>query len=202
MDEDTDEDEDAPRLPMLLEAVLSVGTALELRTTLQHIVDSATELTGARYGALGVVDPERGRITELFTSGMTDEDRQRIGRLPDGHTGLLGVLVQDPQPLRLDDLTADPRFSGVPAGHPETRTFLGVPIRVHTEVFGNLYLTGKRGGPFGEEDLALLRVLASQAGIAIGNARLYETARQRERWIEGAAAVTTALLTGASPRTP
>ncbi|MFD3725452.1 GAF domain-containing protein [Streptomyces sp. NPDC058671] len=198
MDEDTDAGPDTPRLPMLLEAVLSVGTDLELRTTLQHIVDSATELTGARYGALGVVDPERGRITELFTSGMTDEDRQRIGRLPDGHSGLLGVLVQDPQPLRLDDPTADPRSSGVPAGHPETRTFLGVPIRVHTEVFGNLYLTGKPGGPFTEEDLALLRVLASQAGIAIGNARLYETARQRERWIEGAAAVTTALLTGAS----
>ncbi|MFC9389656.1 GAF domain-containing protein [Streptomyces venezuelae] len=203
MDEDRDEsdgtaeDEDAPRLPMLLEAVLSVGTDLELRATLQHIVDSATELTGARYGALGVVDPERRRITELLTSGMTDEERQRAGRLPDGHTGLLGVLIQDPQPLRLDDLTADPRSSGVPAGHPEMHSFLGVPIRVHTEVFGNLYLTEKPGG-FTEEDLSLLRVLASQAGIAIGNARLYETARQRERWIEGAAAVTTALLTGAS----
>ncbi|MFE2010665.1 GAF domain-containing protein [Streptomyces sp. NPDC059491] len=196
MDEDTDED--SARLPMLLEAVLSVGTDLELRTTLQHIVDSATELTGARYGALGVVDPERPRLTELFTSGMTDEERRRIGRLPDGRTGLLGVLVGDPQPLLLDDLTADPRSAGVPEGHPVMRTFLGVPIRVHTQVFGNLYLTEKREGGFTEEDLALLRVLASQAGIAIGNARLYETARQRERWIEGAAAVTTALLTGRS----
>ncbi|MEU0399787.1 GAF domain-containing protein [Streptomyces sp. NPDC006197] len=194
----TDTDEASPRLPMLLEAVLGVGTDLELRTTLQHVVDSATELTGARYGALGVVDPERHRLTELFTSGMTDEERQRIGRLPDGRTGLLGVLVQDPRPLRLDDLTTDPRSSGVPEGHPEMHGFLGVPIRVHTEVFGNLYLTDKRTGPFTEEDLALLRVLASQAGIAIGNARLYETARQRERWIEGAAAVTTALLTGAT----
>ncbi|MEU5920825.1 GAF domain-containing protein [Streptomyces sp. NPDC047141] len=188
----------APRLPLLLEAVLGVGTDLELRATLQHIVESAAELTGARYGALGVVDPERHRITELFTAGMTDEERERIGRLPDGRTGLLGVLIQDPQPLRLDDLTADPRSCGVPPGHPQMRTFLGVPIRVHTEVFGNLYLTEKRAGGFTEEDLALLRVLASQAGIAIGNARLYETARQRERWIEGAAAVTTALLTGAS----
>ncbi|GGU85515.1 histidine kinase [Streptomyces litmocidini] len=193
-----DTDEGSSRLPMLLEAVLGVGTELELRTTLQHIVDSATELTGARYGALGVVDPERHRLTELFTSGMTEEERRRVGRLPDGRTGLLGALVRDPRPLRLDDLTADPRSSGVPEGHPETHGFLGVPIRVHTEVFGNLYLTGKRGGPFGEEDLALLRILASQAGIAIGNARLYETARQRERWIEGAAAVTTALLTGAT----
>ncbi|MFD9033555.1 GAF domain-containing protein [Streptomyces sp. NPDC059567] len=189
------QDDPAPRLPMLLEAVLSVGTDLELRTTLQHLVDSAVELTGARYGALGVVDPERHRLTELITAGMTEAERQRIPRLPDGHTGLLGVLVHDPQPLRLDDLTADPRSSGVPEGHPAMRSFLGVPIRVHTEVFGNLYLTEKREGSFTEEDLALLRVLASQAGIAIGNARLYQTARQRERWIEGAAAVTTALLT-------
>ncbi|MGA5064587.1 GAF domain-containing protein [Streptomyces exfoliatus] len=172
MDEDRDEDrdestdsdpEDGPRLPMLLEAVLSVGTDLELRTTLQHIVDSATELTGARYGALGVVDPERRRLTELFTCGLPEEERQRVGRLPDDPTGLLDV-----------------------------------PIRVHTEVFGHLYLAERRTGGFTEEDLGLLRVLASQAGIAIGNARLYETARQRERWIEGAAAVTTALLTGAS----
>ncbi|MEU1230817.1 GAF domain-containing protein [Streptomyces sp. NPDC005828] len=158
-------DEDSARLPLLLEAVLGVGTDLELRTTLQHIVDSATELTGARHGALGVVDPERPRLTELFTSGMTDEERQRF--------------------RRPDDLAPGARSTGV-------------PIRVHTQVFGHLHLTGKRGGPFTEEDLALLRVLASQAGIAIGNARLYETARQRERWIEGAAAVTTALLTGAT----
>ncbi len=234
MDEDRGEgssggpDADPPRLPLLLEAVLSVGTDLELRATLQHIVDSATELTGARYGALGVVDPERRRLTELFTAGMTEEERRRAGRLPDGVTGLTGLpdgvtgptglpdgvtgptglpdgvtgltglLVEDPRPLRLDGLTADPRPSGASEGHPETHGFLGVPIRVHTEVFGNLYLTEKRAGRFTGEDLALLRVLASQAGIAIGNARLYETARQRERWIEGAAAVTTALLTGAS----
>ncbi|MGW7430431.1 GAF domain-containing protein [Streptomyces sp. NPDC054861] len=188
--------EPAPRLPALLEAVLSVGSDLELRATLQHIVDSAAELTGARYGALGVVDPERHRVTELFTTGLTEAERERIGRLPDGHSGVIGLLLEDPRPLRLDDLTSHPRSSGVPEGHPAMRSFLGVPIRVHTEVFGDLYLTEKRGGPFTDEDLALLRVLASQAGIAIGNARLYETARQRERWIEGAAAVTTALLTG------
>ncbi|MFE5939768.1 GAF domain-containing protein [Streptomyces sp. NPDC056470] len=193
MDKD---DEPAPRLPLLLQAVLSVGTELELRATLQHIVDSAIELIGARYGALGVVDPERGRLTELFTAGMTEAERQRIPRLPDGHSGLIGALIEDPRPLRLDDLTADPRSGGVPEGHPEMHTFLGVPIRVHTEVFGNLYLTEKHVGRFTDEDLAMLRVLASQAGIAIGNARLYETVRQRERWIEGAAAVTTALLTG------
>ncbi|MFF1961582.1 GAF domain-containing protein [Streptomyces sp. NPDC058220] len=189
----------APRLPMLLEAVLGIGTDLELRTTLQHIVDTATELIGARYGALGVIDPERGRLTELFTAGMSDADRQRIGRLPDGHTGILGALVQDPRPLRLDDLTADPRSSGVPPGHPGMRSFLGVPIQVDTDVFGSVYLTDKRTDLFTEQDQALLLVLASQAGISIANARLYGTALQRERWIEGAAAVTTALLTGQTP---
>ncbi|MEU8435089.1 GAF domain-containing protein [Streptomyces sp. NPDC029216] len=184
-------------LPVLLEAVLSVGSELELRATLQHVVDSATDLCGARYGALGVVDPERGRLTQLFTSGMTEAERAAIPRLPDGRSGVLGALIADPRPLRLDDLTQDPRSAGFPPGHPPMRSFLGVPIRVHTEVFGNLYLTEKHGGdPFTDEDLALMRVLASQAGIAIGNARLYETARRRERWIEGAAAVTTTLLAG------
>lgn len=187
----------AAGLPVLLEAVLSVGSELELHSTLQHIVDSAAELCAARYGALGVVDPERVRLTGLFTAGITEEQRAAIPHLPDGRTGLLGALIGDPRPLLLDDLAKDPRSAGFPPGHPPMRSFLGVPIRVHTEVFGNLYLTEKRGGgPFTEEDLALVRVLASQAGIAIGNSRLYETARRRERWIEGAAAVTTTLLAG------
>ncbi|GAA2253759.1 GAF domain-containing protein [Streptomyces amakusaensis] len=188
------------RLPLLLEAVLSVGTDLELPATLQHLVDTATELAGARYGALGVIDPERGILTELFTSGLSQEERDRIGPLPGGESGLVGLLVRDPQPLLINDLAADPRSSGVPEGHPVMRSLIGVPIRVQSEVFGNLYLSEKREGPFTEEDLAVLRVLGSQAGIAIGNARLYETARQRERWIAGAAAVTTALLTGKSPQ--
>ncbi|MGW6948006.1 sensor histidine kinase [Streptomyces xanthophaeus] len=184
-------------LPVLLEAVLSVGSELELRSTLQHIVESAAELCTARYAALGVIDPERARLTELFTSGMSEAERAALPHLPDGRSGLLGVLADDPRPLLLDDITQDPRSVGVPPGHPPMRSFLGVPIRVHTEVFGNLYLAEKRGdGPFTDEDLALVRVLASQAGIAIGNARLYETARRRERWIEGAAAVTTTLLAG------
>ncbi|WP_345044414.1 sensor histidine kinase [Streptomyces sannanensis] len=181
---------------MLLEAALGVGTYPELRTTLQHIVDTATELTGAQYGALGIYDPERGAVVELFTTGLSDEARARIGRLPDGRSGLLGALIHDPRPIRLDDLTADPRSGGVPPGHPEMHSFLGVPIRAHTEVVANLYCTEKSGGPFSEDDLALLRVLASQAGIAIGNAHLHETTRLRERWIEGTAAVATALLAG------
>ncbi|WP_406865306.1 GAF domain-containing protein [Streptomyces sp. HUAS MG47] len=183
-------------MPRLLEAVLDVGTELDLRATLQHLVETAAGLTEARYGALGVVDPERGVLTDLFTAGLTDAERDRIGALPDGRAGLIGALIRDPHPLRLDDVATDPRSSGVPPGHPEVRAFLGVPIRVHTEVFGNLYLAGKPEGPFTDRDLAMLKVLASQAGIAIGNARLYETAKQRERWIEGAAAVTTALLAG------
>ncbi|MEU9084481.1 GAF domain-containing protein [Streptomyces sp. NPDC048357] len=196
-DAEPDGDEEGASLPVLLEAVLSVGSELELRATLQHIVDSAAELCSARYGALGVVDPERARLTGLFTAGLTEAERAAIPRLPDGRSGLLGVLISDPRPLVLDDLTQDPRAAGFPPGHPPMRSFLGVPIRVHTEVFGNLYLTEKQGGgPFTDEDLALVRVLASQAGIAIGNARLYETARRRERWIDGAAAVTTALLAG------
>ncbi|WPW33443.1 GAF domain-containing protein [Streptomyces atratus] len=181
---------------MLLEAVLSVGTDLELRATLQQIVDTAAALTEARYGALGVLDTERGTISELFTSGLDDTERQRIGHLPDGHSGMLGVLIDEPEPLRSDDLTTDPRSCGVPPGHPPMHSFLGSPIRVQKQVFGNLYLTEKRTGHFTDADMALMRVLASQAGIAIGNARLYEAARQRERWIEGAAAVTTTLLTG------
>lgn len=189
----------APRLPMLLEAVLNVGSDLELRATLQHLVDTATELAGARYGALGVVGPERGGITELFTSGVGDETWERIGRLPDGHTGLIGHLLRERRPLLVPDVPADVRAAGLPPGHPAVNSFAGVPIRVHTEVFGNLYLAEKRGaGGFTADDLALLRVLASQAGIAIGNARLYDTARRRERWIEGAAACTTALLAGES----
>ncbi|MEV7086942.1 GAF domain-containing protein [Streptomyces sp. NPDC093085] len=179
-----------------MEDVLGIGDGLELRATLQHIVESATELAGARYGALGVVDPERGGLAELFTAGLSDADRQRIGRLPDGRSGVLGALLTEARPLRLDDLTADPRSVGVPPGHPPMRSFLGVPVRLDKEVLGSLYLTEKRTGSFTARDENLLRVLAAQAAVAIGNARLYGTARQRERWIAGAAAVTNALLTG------
>ncbi|MFD8620285.1 GAF domain-containing protein [Streptomyces sp. NPDC059513] len=167
------------RLPLLLEAVLSIGSDLGLRATLQQIVDTASALTGARYGALGVLEPDQDRTEALYTTGMTEAERQHIGRLlPEGRAGLLSE-----------------GGGREPDGLPE-RAFLMAPIQVHTELFGHLCLTEKSSGPFSETDRALLHVLASQAGIAIGNARLYESARQRERWIEGAAAVTTALLTG------
>ncbi|MEJ8634855.1 GAF domain-containing sensor histidine kinase [Streptomyces sp. MS2.AVA.5] len=195
---------------MLLEAVLSVGTDLELHTTLQHIVDSAAGLTRAGHGALGVLDPESGTITELYTAGAaarTEDDRDclppdggRPGPLPAGDDGLISAFMRDPQ-LPSPDNPADPDGApspGAPGGRPGTYTYLRLPIRVHTQDFGLLCLTDRRDGSFTEDDVALLRMLAAQAGIAIGNARLYESARQRERWIEGAAAVTTALLTGES----
>ncbi|WP_257001959.1 GAF domain-containing protein [Streptomyces sp. WZ.A104] len=184
----------AGRLPMLLESVLSIGSDLELGATLQQIVDTATALTGARQGALSVLEPERDGVGELYTAGMTAAERQRLDRFPLGTPGAPGILTEDPRPLPPDALPA--AGAGAAPGRPPVRGCLRAPIRVHTEVFGHLHLSGERSGPFADTDMALLRVLAAQAGIAIGNARLYESARQRERWIEGAAAVTTALLTG------
>ncbi|MDF9814321.1 GAF domain-containing protein [Streptomyces sp. SPB162] len=184
------------RLPELLEAVVAVGTGLELHTTLRRIVETAAELASARYGALGVLNADGTALADFVTYGITDEDVERIGAIPDGRTGLLGELIRHPVPLRIADITKDPRSAGVPPGHPPVQAFLGVPIRVHKEVFGNLYLTEKRGGgEFTEEDLQVVLILATEAGIALGNARLYEATRQRERWINGSAALTTALLT-------
>ncbi|MGA5043065.1 GAF domain-containing protein [Streptomyces arboris] len=173
------------RLPLLLEAVLSIGSDLGLRATLQQIVDTATTLTGARYGALGVLEPDQDRTEALYTTGMTEAERERVGRLlPERRAG-----------LPYEGGGRD-QGGGREQGGPPAPAFLTAPIQVHTQLFGHLCLAEKSSGPFSETDRALLHVLASQAGIAIGNARLYESARQRERWIEGAAAVTTALLTG------
>ncbi|PCG83479.1 histidine kinase [Streptomyces sp. WZ.A104] len=185
------------RVPQLLEAMRSVGTGLELHSTLDRICETAAELAHARYAAIGVVDEAGEGLSDFVTYGVPQEVADAIGRRPDGHRGLLGALIHDPAPVRLADLTSDPRSAGFPAGHPRMRTFLGVPIRVQGEIFGNLYLTEKEGGAeFSDYDLHMVRVLATEAGIAIGNARLYEAARQRERWIDGSVAVTTALLSG------
>ncbi|MFE1287705.1 GAF domain-containing protein [Streptomyces sp. NPDC058751] len=185
------------RVPRLLEAVRSVGSGLELHSKLDRICETAAELTDARYAAIGVVDESGEGLADFVQRGVDEETARRIGRRPDGHKGLLGALVRDPDPVRLANLTDDPRSCGFPAGHPPMRSFLGVPIRVQGEIFGNLYLTEKRGGgTFDDDDLDMVRVLATEAGIAIGNARLYEAAKQRERWIDGSVAVTTALLAG------
>ncbi|MGW5500236.1 GAF domain-containing sensor histidine kinase [Streptomyces rochei] len=185
------------RVPKLLDAMRSVGSGLELRDTLNRICRTAADLAHARYAAIGVIDAEGDGLAEFVHHGVDEATARRIGHLPDGRKGLLGSLVRDPGPVRLTDLTEDPRSCGFPEHHPPMRSFLGVPIHVQGEVFGNLYLTDKRAGePFDEYDLAMVRVLATEAGIAIGNARLYEAAQQRERWIDGSVAVTTALLSG------
>ncbi|WP_258022044.1 GAF domain-containing sensor histidine kinase [Streptomyces anatolicus] len=185
------------RVPQLLEAMRSVGTGLELHTTLDRICETAAELADAHYAAIGVVSEDGKGLSEFVYHGIDERTAERIGRLPDGHKGLLGALIHQPRMLRLADLSADPRSCGFPAHHPPMRSFLGVPIRVQGEIFGNLYLTEKRGGAeFNDYDVHMVRVLATEAGIAIGNARLYEAAKQRERWIDGSVAVTTALLSG------
>ncbi|WTP03849.1 GAF domain-containing protein [Streptomyces sp. NBC_00197] len=175
----------------------SVGSGLELHSTLDRICETAADLTDARYAAIGVVSETAHGLADFVFHGVDHGTAQRIGRLPDGHKGLLGALVHDPDPVRLTNLAEDPRSCGFPADHPPMRSFLGVPITVQGEIFGNLYLAEKRGGgAFGDDDLNMVRVLATEAGIAIGNARLYEAAKQRERWIDGSVAVTTALLAG------
>lgn len=187
----------AAPVPQLLEAMRSVGSGLELHSTLDRICETAAALTGARYAAIGVVDEDGEGLADFVYHGVDEATARRIGRLPDGRKGLLGALIRDPEPVRLADLTSDPRSYGFPEHHPTMRGFLGVPIRVHGEIFGNLYLTEKHGAePFNDNDLHLVRVLATEAGIAVGNARLYEAAGQRERWIDGSVAVTTALLSG------
>ncbi|MFJ9076707.1 GAF domain-containing sensor histidine kinase [Streptomyces sp. NPDC102278] len=185
------------RVPQLLEAMRSVGTGLELHSTLDRICETAAELADARYAAIGVVDTEGRGLSDFVTFGISAETARQIGHRPDGKQGLLGALISHPDTVQLADLTKDPRSSGFPAHHPPMKTFLGVPIRVQGEIFGNLYLAEKNGGgEFNDYDVHMVRVLATEAGIAIGNARLYEAATQRERWIDGSVAVTTALLSG------
>ncbi|MFG2481657.1 GAF domain-containing sensor histidine kinase [Streptomyces virginiae] len=185
------------RVPQLLEAMRSVGTGLELHSTLDRICETAAELADAHYAAIGVVDTEGRGLSDFVTHGISPAQARKIGHRPDGKRGLLGALISHSDTVRLDDLTKDPRSAGFPPHHPPMKTFLGVPIRVQGEIFGNLYLAEKNGGgEFSDYDVHMVRVLATEAGIAIGNARLYEAATQRERWIDGSVAVTTALLSG------
>jgi len=181
----------------LLEAVVSVGENLELPLVLRRIVEAAVKLTGARYGALGVLGEEHPReLVQFITVGMDDATREALGELPHGR-GILGLLIDDARPLRLTDLTAHPRSFGVPAGHPPMRTFLGVPIGVRGEAFGDLYLTEKPGGAgFTAADEQVIVALAAAAGVAVDNARLFQRGQVRERWLSFAAEVTTQLLAG------
>ena len=186
------------RVHNLLDAVLAIGSDLDLPSVLRRIIGAAVQLADAEYGALGVIGA-KGQLSQFITVGVDDETRARIGPLPHGH-GILGVLIREPQPLRLDDLSSHPSAYGFPPHHPPMTTFLGVPIRVRDEVFGNLYLTEKRGGsPFDQEDESVLLALAAAAGVAIDNARLYEDARRRQRWLVASDEVSTALLSGTEP---
>ncbi|MEU8758832.1 GAF domain-containing protein [Streptomyces sp. NPDC048659] len=182
----------------LLAAVMDLGRDLELPQVLHGIVEAAVALTDAEYGALGVIG-EGERLSQFLPVGMAGELAARIGPAPCGH-GILGELIRNPVPLRLDDLARHPSSFGFPAHHPPMRTFLGAPIRVRDEVFGNIYLTEKRGpGGFDADDEAVLTTLSTAAGVAIDNARLYHDSRRREHRLEALAEITRALLAGTGP---
>lgn len=183
------------RMQQLLEAVVSVGAGLDLHATLQRIATAAAELVDARYAAIGVISPNGEGLSDFIHIGIDDRTAAQIGELPTGR-GILGVLIDHPESLRLSDLSADPNSTGFPPGHPPMNSFIGEPIRIRDEVFGNLYLTEKNTGTgaFTPEDAQVVHALAAAAGVAIENSRLYEEGRRRERWIAGASAVTTALL--------
>lgn len=184
------------RMRGLLEAVVAVGSGLDLETTLKRIVETAVGLVDASYGALGVIG-EGQRLIEFVPLGLDEPAIRKIHHWPEGR-GLLGLLIRDPRPLRLGDIADHPDSSGFPQGHPPMHSFLGVPVRVRDEVFGNLYLTEKRGGGgFTEDDEAVLVALGAAAGVAVENARLYEAARRQQRWLQASAEVITSLLSGA-----
>ncbi|MGX1135389.1 signal transduction histidine kinase [Streptomyces glaucescens] len=184
------------RVHNLLEAVLSVGRELDLQQVLRGIVQAAAALVDARYAALGVIGPDGRRLSDFYTVGVTDDQIAEIGNFPEGH-GILGELIRHPEPLRLAKLSEHAASYGFPPHHPPMNTFVGVPIRVRDQIFGNLYLTEKRGGAqFDEEDEAVLATLAVAAGVAIDNARLYEESRLRERWLRASAEITHSIMSG------
>lgn len=185
----------AAKMERLLDAVMAVGTSLDLPSTLRKIVESACALVDARYGALGVIGPDR-RLTEFVHTGLDDATVDAIGTLPEGR-GILGLLILEPKPVRLSEISAHPDSYGFPANHPPMSSFLGVPITVRNEVYGNLYLTEKEGGgDFTDDDERLVVGLAGAAGIAIQNARLFdETVRHANR-LEAIREITSRLIGG------
>jgi signal transduction histidine kinase len=186
------------RVNALFEAVIAVGMNLDIEVVLREIVEAAVNLVDARYGAMGVIG-EGGRLDEFIPVGLSEEEIARIHHWPEGR-GLLGALITDPKPMRIANLGKHALSSGFPEGHPPMRSFLGVPIRVRDEVYGNLYLTEKKGrADFDEEDESILVALAAAAGVAIENARLYDEARRQQRWMAASAEVTSMLLSGAGP---
>jgi signal transduction histidine kinase len=172
------------RLRVLVDAGIALSSELSLDALLQQIVETAAQLTGAQYAALGVIDSSGHGLERFLTTGIDAEAHAAIGDLPRGR-GILGVLIRDAEPLRLHDLGDDPRSVGFPAHHPPMTTFLGVPILLRGVAYGNLYLTEKAGGgDFSDEDEELTQLLAAQAAVAIENTRLYETSTRWLRHLE------------------
>jgi len=182
------------RLRGLVETGIALSSELSLEALLRRAIETAVELTGAGYGALGVIDPTGTALEQFITVGVDEEAKRAIGDLPRGR-GILGVLIHSRETLRLTDLSQDPRSVGFPPGHPPMSSFLGTPISVRGTTFGNLYLTEKAGGAgFTEEDEEVVRLLATQAAVAIENARLYESSRQWSRQLESLNEVSEALV--------
>jgi signal transduction histidine kinase len=189
------------RAERLLDTGLALAAELSLPTLLQRITDLAVELTGARYGALGVLSADETRLADFITTGVTEGQRSAIGGLPRG-AGILGVLIREPELLRLASIQSHARSFGFPPNHPPMQSFLGAPIRAHGRVFGNIYLTDKQGASeFTDDDEAALLVLATQAGVAIANAQMYAAVQLRERWLESVREVATTLLSGDTAHT-
>jgi len=184
----------ARRLTRVLEANRSIASELDLDTVLRRIVEAARDVGEARYAALGVVG-STGKLEQFLHVGMNAADVHAVGQLPEGH-GLLGALIADPRPVRLSRVRSDPRSAGFPPGHPPMTTFLGVPVRSRNAVFGNLYLCDRVDGrDFSAQDEELVLTLAASAGVAIENARLYQEAQARQRWLQAAGEIDHLLLT-------
>jgi len=183
----------------LVEAGIAISSELTLNGLLQLLVEKAAGLTGARYAALGVIDPTGHELERFVTHGIDPETHAAIGDLPRGR-GILGVLIRDARPLRLHDIAEDERSVGFPPNHPPMRSFLGVPIVLRGVAYGNLYLTEKEGGAdFTDEDEELVTLLASQAAVAIENARLYESSRAWAQQLESLEEITAAMLSDIDP---
>jgi signal transduction histidine kinase len=185
------------RLRLLLDAVVSMAADLSLDGVLERIVAIASELVDARYAALGIIsDADARRLRTFIHHGMDADVVTQIGHLPRGH-GVLGLLIERPEPVRLHDINQHPAAYGFPDHHPPMASFLGVPIRIRDHVFGNLYLTEKAGGgDFTAEDEEVVVALAAAAGVAIENARLYDEAERRQRWLAASAEITGLLSAG------
>jgi signal transduction histidine kinase len=181
------------RLRALVETGIAITSELSLDGVLERIVEAAARVTGAQYAALGVIDPAGSGLERFITYGMTPEVETQIGDPPHGR-GILGVLINDARPLRLHDLSQDPRSVGFPPGHPPMHTFLGVPIVLRGIAYGNLYLTEKDTGDFTDEDEELVTLLAAQAAVAVENARLYESATAWSHQLESLNEVGAALV--------